>query len=56
MTSRMDGVVAVVDHLSYRIDDSHLRPAEQAALHECGRRLDSPALSRSSRSRNGSDY
>lgn len=33
MTSRMDGVVAVVDHLSYRIDDSHLRPAEQAALH-----------------------
>ncbi|MFJ4077667.1 CBS domain-containing protein [Streptomyces iakyrus] len=33
MTSRMDGVVAVVDRLSYRIDDSHLRPAEQAALH-----------------------
>ncbi|MFD5257534.1 CBS domain-containing protein [Streptomyces bobili] len=33
MSSRVDGVVAVVDRLSYRLDDSHLRPAEQAALH-----------------------
>ncbi|MFF8193419.1 CBS domain-containing protein [Streptomyces bobili] len=33
MSSRVDGVVAVVDRLSYRLDDSHLRPADQAALH-----------------------
>lgn len=33
LTSRLDGVVAVVDRLSYRLDDSHLRPADQAALH-----------------------
>ncbi|MGV9944169.1 CBS domain-containing protein [Streptomyces sp. NPDC003401] len=31
-TSRLDGVVAVVDRLSYRFDDSRLRPADQAAL------------------------
>ena len=30
MTSRMDGVVDVVDHLSYRLDDTHLQPTEQA--------------------------
>ncbi|MET8978023.1 CBS domain-containing protein [Streptomyces sp. NPDC004539] len=30
MTRRLDGVVDVVDHLTYRIDDTHLRPAEQA--------------------------
>ncbi|MHC5909317.1 CBS domain-containing protein, partial [Streptomyces sp. S6] len=30
MTRRLDGVVDVVDHLAYRIDDTHLRPAEQA--------------------------
>ncbi|MEV7982278.1 CBS domain-containing protein [Streptomyces sp. NPDC086519] len=29
MTRRLDGVVDVVDHLSYRIDDKHLRPTEQ---------------------------
>lgn len=33
MSSRVDGVVAVVDRLSYRLDDSHLRYAEEAALH-----------------------
>ena len=33
LSSRVDGVVAVVDRLSYQLDDSHLRPAEQAALH-----------------------
>ncbi|MEU1464262.1 CBS domain-containing protein [Streptomyces sp. NPDC005727] len=27
MTRRIDGVVAVVDRLTYRLDDSHLRPA-----------------------------
>ncbi|WP_369249518.1 CBS domain-containing protein [Streptomyces sp. R41] len=30
MTNRIDGVVAVVDELSYRQDDSHLRPDEPA--------------------------
>ncbi|WP_143576441.1 CBS domain-containing protein, partial [Streptomyces acidiscabies] len=30
MTRRLDGVVDVVDHLTYRIDDTRLRPAEQA--------------------------
>ncbi|MFI1163462.1 CBS domain-containing protein [Streptomyces sp. NPDC020801] len=30
MTSRLDGVVDVVDHLTYRLDDSRLKPAEQA--------------------------
>ncbi|GGN48631.1 hypothetical protein GCM10011579_001460 [Streptomyces albiflavescens] len=30
MTNRIDGVVAVVDKLSYRQDDSHLRPDEPA--------------------------
>jgi CBS domain-containing protein len=30
MTGRMDGVVGVVDKLSYRIDDTHLQPAAQA--------------------------
>ncbi|MFF4550104.1 CBS domain-containing protein [Streptomyces sp. NPDC001406] len=30
MTRRVDGVVDVVDHLSYRIDDRHLQPAGQA--------------------------
>ncbi|MER5796536.1 CBS domain-containing protein [Streptomyces sp. NPDC001980] len=29
MTRRLDGVVDVVDHLTYRIDDKHLRPTEQ---------------------------
>ncbi|MFE3165258.1 CBS domain-containing protein [Streptomyces sp. NPDC059224] len=29
MTRRLDGVVDVVDHLSYRIDDKRLRPTEQ---------------------------
>jgi len=29
-TRLVDGVVDVVDHLSYRIDDSHLQPTEQA--------------------------
>ncbi|WP_181809157.1 CBS domain-containing protein [Streptomyces shenzhenensis] len=29
MTRRLDGVVDVVDRLSYRIDDKHLRPTEQ---------------------------
>lgn len=27
---RVDGVVAVVDRLTYRLDDSHLRPDEPA--------------------------
>ncbi len=30
LTGRVDGVVSVVDHLSYQEDDSHLRPTEQA--------------------------
>ncbi|CAM5481307.1 hypothetical protein GCM10010329_29540 [Streptomyces spiroverticillatus] len=30
MTRQVDGVVAVVDKLTYRTDDSHLRPSEQA--------------------------
>lgn len=30
MTSLVDGVVAVVDRLTYRLDDSHLQPAELA--------------------------
>lgn len=29
MTRQIDGVVAVVDKLTYRLDDSHLRPGEQ---------------------------
>lgn len=29
MTRQIDGVVAVVDKLSYRLDDSHVRPEEQ---------------------------
>ncbi|MGW1761103.1 CBS domain-containing protein [Streptomyces mirabilis] len=32
MTDRIDGVVAVVDSLTYRLDDSHLRP-DEPALH-----------------------
>jgi hypothetical protein len=30
MTRQIDGVVAVIDHLTYRYDDSALRPAEPA--------------------------
>ncbi|MGW0205458.1 CBS domain-containing protein [Streptomyces sp. NPDC003233] len=30
MTKQIDGVVAVVDNLTYRLDDSHVQPAEQA--------------------------
>ena len=30
MTRRIDGVVGVVDKLTYRFDDAHLEPAEQA--------------------------
>ncbi|TJZ99569.1 CBS domain-containing protein [Actinacidiphila oryziradicis] len=30
MTSQVDGVVAVVNHLTYRFDDADLRPAEPA--------------------------
>ncbi|WJV44728.1 CBS domain-containing protein [Streptomyces flavofungini] len=30
MTQQIDGVVAVVDKLTYRFDDSHLRPSEDA--------------------------
>jgi len=30
MTRQIDGVVAVVDKLSYRLDDAHLKPDEQA--------------------------
>ncbi|MCX5001657.1 CBS domain-containing protein [Streptomyces sp. NBC_00638] len=30
MTRRIDGVVGVVDKLTYRFDDAHLRPAEPA--------------------------
>ncbi|MEU6378721.1 CBS domain-containing protein [Streptomyces sp. NPDC046909] len=30
MTRQIDGVVAVVDKLTYRLDDSHLKPDEQA--------------------------
>ncbi len=30
MTRQIDGVVAVVDKLTYRLDDSHLQPSEQA--------------------------
>ncbi|MFD9903675.1 CBS domain-containing protein [Streptomyces sp. NPDC059063] len=30
MTRQIDGVVAVVDHLTYRLDDSHLRPTDEA--------------------------
>ncbi|MEU6072059.1 CBS domain-containing protein [Streptomyces sp. NPDC047082] len=30
MTRRIDGVVDVVDHLTYRLDDTRLQPAEQA--------------------------
>ncbi|MFI6335749.1 CBS domain-containing protein [Streptomyces sp. NPDC050535] len=30
MTNRVDGVVAVIDELTYRLDDSHLRPDEPA--------------------------
>ncbi|MFB8776731.1 CBS domain-containing protein [Streptomyces broussonetiae] len=33
MTTRLDGVVTVLDQLSYRVDDSRPRPAEEAALH-----------------------
>ncbi|MEU6378757.1 CBS domain-containing protein [Streptomyces sp. NPDC046909] len=29
MTRRIDGVVAVVDHLTHRLDDPHARPGEQ---------------------------
>lgn len=32
MTRQIDGVVAVVDKLTYRLDDSHLRP-DEPALH-----------------------
>ncbi|MFI8091013.1 CBS domain-containing protein [Streptomyces sp. NPDC086080] len=32
-TGRVDGVVAVVDQLSYRVDDTRLRPAEPPAVH-----------------------
>jgi hypothetical protein len=32
MTDRIDGVVAVVDRLTYRLDDTHLRP-DEPALH-----------------------
>lgn len=35
LTGRVDGVVAVVDRLTCRIDDSHLHPAEQT-LHGIG--------------------
>ncbi|MGW8378197.1 CBS domain-containing protein [Streptomyces sp. ODS28] len=30
MTARIDGVVSVVDKLTYRLDDSHTQPTEQA--------------------------
>ena len=30
MTGEVDGVVAVVDKLTYRLDDSHLQPTDQA--------------------------
>ncbi|ATL32236.1 CBS domain-containing protein [Streptomyces formicae] len=30
MTREIDGVVAVVDKLTYRVDDSHLQPSDQA--------------------------
>ncbi|GGS26281.1 hypothetical protein GCM10010252_76550 [Streptomyces aureoverticillatus] len=30
MTRQIDGVVAVVDKLRYRLDDSHLRPSDEA--------------------------
>ncbi|KUF12892.1 CBS domain-containing protein [Streptomyces silvensis] len=30
MTRQIDGVVAVVDKLTYRLDDSHLRPSDEA--------------------------
>lgn len=30
MTKQIDGVVAVVDNLTYRLDDSHVQPAQQA--------------------------
>ncbi len=30
MTRQIDGVVAVVNKLTYRLDDSHVRPDEQA--------------------------
>ncbi|MFD9822944.1 CBS domain-containing protein [Streptomyces violascens] len=30
MTGQVDGVVAVVDKLGYRLDDSHLQPTDQA--------------------------
>jgi CBS domain-containing protein len=30
MTKQIDGVVAVVDNLTYRLDDSHVQPAERA--------------------------
>ncbi|MFE6281104.1 CBS domain-containing protein [Streptomyces sp. NPDC057877] len=33
MTSRVAGVAAVLDQLSYQVDDSRPRPAEEAALH-----------------------
>jgi CBS domain-containing protein len=33
MTRQIDGVVAVVDKLTFRLDDSHLRPAEESAMH-----------------------
>ncbi|MEU3253380.1 CBS domain-containing protein [Streptomyces sp. NPDC006997] len=33
MTSRLGGVVSVLDQLSYRVDDSPPRPAEEAAPH-----------------------
>jgi hypothetical protein len=32
MTRQIDGVVAVVNKLTFRLDDSHLRP-DEAALH-----------------------
>jgi len=37
MTHRVDGVVAVVDELRYRLDDSHLRPDEPAMHGVMGR-------------------
>lgn len=30
MTRRLDGVLGVVDNLTYRLDDRRLKPAEQA--------------------------
>jgi hypothetical protein len=35
MSGQVDGVVAVVDHLTHRYDDTHLRP-DEPVMHGIG--------------------